>query len=57
MNGVEQKARDKAADLFQHYFKTAFEASGLKWTSDNDTEIEAAVQLVINAAVLRALDK
>jgi hypothetical protein len=56
---VEQveKARVEAVRLFQYYFKTAFQAAGLKWDSDNDTEVRLAVDLIINATVLSALDK
>jgi len=42
-----KRARDKAVQIFQHYFKAAFEAGGLKWNS-------AAVDLTMNAAILEA---
>jgi hypothetical protein len=50
-----KQAKEKAIHLFQRYFKTVFKAAGLPWDRDNDTEIEAAVDLVIYSAILEAL--
>lgn len=57
MKSVDMRARDKAVELLRHYFKTAYEASGLKWGPNNDTEIETAIHLIVNAAVLEALGR
>lgn len=57
MKNVDIRARSKAVDVLRHYFKTAYEASGLRWGPDNDAEIEAAIFLIINQAVLEALQR
>lgn len=36
-------AQQRATDFLAYYFKTAFEAAGLTWDSDHQTEIEEAV--------------
>lgn len=40
---------EKAIELFTYYFQTAFEAAQLSWGCDNDTEIEIAVQNIVEA--------
>lgn len=34
---------EQAKSTLVHYFQTAFEAAGLKWDSDNVTEVEGIV--------------
>ena len=45
-----------AARLLKSYLKAAFQAAGLKWDSDNDAEIEALVECLIDASTKSALD-
>lgn len=42
--------RDNAKSILVHYFSLIFEANGLKWDSDVRTEIEGAVDDIIDAA-------
>lgn len=39
-----------ATSLLSYYMKTAFEAAGLNWSSDNDSEVEQMVEAIINAS-------
>jgi hypothetical protein len=39
-----------ATVLLQHYLKISWKAAGLKWTEDNDAEIEHLVGSIIAAA-------
>lgn len=41
--------REEAKKYFLYYFRLLAEKSGVHWDSDNDTEIEAAVDLIIDA--------
>lgn len=41
---------ENAKSTFRHYFQTAFKAAGLKWDSDNDAEINDAVDMLLAAA-------
>jgi hypothetical protein len=50
VNDKQQRARDRAVQLIQHYVETAFRKSGLKWTSDNEAELADFVDRVIEAA-------
>jgi hypothetical protein len=47
----------RAKRLLVHYFRTVFEAAGLRWDSDNQAEIETAVEYLIDAAAQSALDR
>lgn len=40
-----------ATRTLQHYFRTAFEAAGLRWESDYDSEIGDVVENLISAAL------
>lgn len=42
--------REEAKRYFLYYFRLLAEKSGMNWDSDNDAEIEAAVDLIIDAA-------
>lgn len=46
-------AEEKAKEYFQHYFKLIADRAGVRWDSDNDAEVAAAVEYVIDAAVER----
>lgn len=46
-------SEEKAKEYFQHYFRLLARKSGMKWDSDNDGEIAAAVEHLIDAAVER----
>lgn len=35
--------------IFVYYFKLAFEAAGLRWDSDNQSEIEEAINEMVKA--------
>ena len=39
-----------ATDLLTYYLKTLFEANGLKWNSDNDTEMETLVEAIVGSS-------
>lgn len=39
--------KQKAVENLQFYIKTAWEASGLQWTDDNDREVEAIVDAIL----------
>jgi hypothetical protein len=39
-----------AISTMQHYLKTAFEAAGLHWSSDNDEEVEGLCDNLVDAA-------
>jgi Mg2+ and Co2+ transporter CorA len=39
-----------ATDLLTYYFKTLFKSSGLEWNSDNDAEIEALIEAIIESS-------
>lgn len=38
--------QQRAADLLAHYFRTAFEAAGIRWDGDHASEIEEAVEAI-----------
>ena len=40
----------EATSLLVHYFRTVFDAQGLKWTEDNRAEIAQLVECIISAA-------
>lgn len=42
--------REEAKRTLKFYFRLLAEKSGINWDSDNDAEIEAAVDLIIDAA-------
>lgn len=42
--------REEAKRYFLYYFRLIAEKSGMNWDSDNDAEIETAVDLIIDAA-------
>ena len=48
--------QEQAARLLKSYFRAAFSAVGLTWTWENDGEIEALVDCLIDASVKSALD-
>lgn len=39
-------ARERAASLLTHYFRTAFEGAGLDWGHDNYSEVEEIVDAI-----------
>jgi hypothetical protein len=39
-----------ATSLLTHYMKTAWEAAGLTWDSDNDSEIQELIEAIVNAS-------
>ncbi len=41
------KGRDEAIHLLQHYFRTVWLKAGLKWDGDNNAEIEALVDALM----------
>ena len=47
----------KASDNLVHYFKTAFEASGLRWDSDNEAEVREIVENLVTEIIEIANDK
>jgi hypothetical protein len=50
MNDQQQQARNRAVDLFVHYFKAVAAKAGMTWDRDYSVEIEAAVDAIIEAA-------
>jgi hypothetical protein len=46
--------RERAEDLLVWYVRKAWEAAGLKWDSDNDSEVRVIVDSVLDAALLDA---
>ena len=44
------------AALLEHYFRTAFEKAGLRWTGDNATEMQEIAALVVAIAEQAARD-
>jgi hypothetical protein len=40
---------DKAADLLVFYMAKAWESAGLTWQGDNDSEVRAIVDLIVDA--------
>lgn len=57
MNEKQRAARDHAVQLIQHYVETVFKKSGLKWTGDNEVELEDFVDCIIEAATPPALSE
>lgn len=47
---MNRDAQQNAIRLAQHYFAALAGATGLPWSSDNDTEIELLVINIIDAA-------
>ena len=45
---TKDNQRDIARQLLIHYFRTVWTKAGLKWTSDNDAEIDALVEVLID---------
>lgn len=43
--------REQARRLLKFYLRQAYTAAGLRWDSDNDSEIDEIVDLIISAAV------
>jgi hypothetical protein len=43
-------AADYARRVLTHYLRTAFEAAGLEWDSDNTAEVHAIVDSLVEAA-------
>lgn len=42
--------REESKRYLKHYFRLLAEKAGVNWDSDNDAEIESAVDLIIDAA-------
>jgi hypothetical protein len=42
--------QERAARLLKHYFRLIAQKSGIKWDSDNDSEIEQIVEAILDAA-------
>jgi len=42
--------REEIAHLLSHYFRTVFRAAGLRWDSDNDAEMGAIADAVVEIA-------
>lgn len=47
----------RASGLLAHYFRTAFEAAGLKWESDNAAEIRETVEVLGDLVDLKIAEK
>lgn len=50
MSYAGDAARKSAQQTLTHYLRTAFEAAGLRWDSDNQAEVEGIVDSIIEAA-------
>lgn len=50
MSYAGDQARNSAVSTLSHYLRTAFEAAGLRWDSDNQAEVEGIVDSIIDAA-------
>jgi hypothetical protein len=46
--------REEAKEVFVHYFKLALTRAGVNWHSDCQAEIEAAIDMIITAAIAGA---
>jgi hypothetical protein len=46
-------SEEKAKEYFVHYFRLLAKHAGMNWNSDNDAEIEAAIEDLIDSAVER----
>jgi ribosome-associated toxin RatA of RatAB toxin-antitoxin module len=64
MNYNSDDCKQKAKRLLVNYFEGLFQHVGVRWDSDNDAEIDLAVEYIITASILRytemsnlALDK
>ena len=42
--------REEAKKMMVHYFRTLFNQAGLEFDSDNKTEVELIIDLIIEAA-------
>lgn len=49
MAGRYDGARGTATHLLQHYFQLTAQASGVKWTGDNDAEVASIVDAILKA--------
>ena len=45
--------KHESKKLMKHYFKLIATNAGLDWTSDNDAEIDALVEYLITASVVK----
>jgi hypothetical protein len=50
-------AEERATELFIHYFRLIASQAGVAWDYDNDGEIRAAIEYLLDAAVDRTLLK
>jgi len=48
-------AQQRATEFAQHYYSTAFEAAGLTWGADNNTEVEDLIEYTVTAAKVEAI--
>lgn len=46
----KEGSKRQAVGTLSHYFRTVFEAAGIKWNGDNEAEIESIVDNLIEAA-------
>jgi hypothetical protein len=47
-------ARERAEQLLVWYFQHAWEAAGLKWDGDNESEVRSIVDAILDAALAGA---
>lgn len=46
-------AKHEAKKLLRYYFRLIAEGAGINWTSDNDAEIDAIVEFLLTASVVK----
>lgn len=46
----QDRAREDAQRVLTYYFRICAEKAGVRWTSDNDAEVRAVVDDIIQAA-------
>lgn len=51
----KQANAQNAKRALRHYLRMAAEANGLQWSWENDNEVDAIVDLIIEAAVQEAM--
>lgn len=48
-SSVSSNPSERAKALLIHYFKTLFEAQGLQWNEDNESEIADIIDAILEA--------
>lgn len=46
-----EAVKQKALDTLTHYFKSAYQRTGLSWNADNEAEIQDALLDLIRAVI------